>query len=636
MSIQLEGLYKQYGDLTVVEDVTLEINEGELFVLLGASGSGKTTVLRMIAGLVRPDAGRIILHGRDVTDLPPQGRGTGVVFQNYSVFRHMTVAENVQFGLKIRKVSAVQRQQRSDELLEMVGMTGLADRLPEQLSGGQRQRVALARALAYEPSVLLLDEPFGALDVKIRAQLRRSLKEIQQRMRITTVLVTHDQEEAFELGDRIGVIERARLLEVGAPEELYTRPRTLSVAGFLGAGSVLVGRAEGGVARLGPLTLPIPSGMAHEEGSRVLVLIRPEQVAVSANKHAPDALLLGTGSVVEHAYGGAFRRVRLRVPRLPGVRQVAPPIAFGEEGMLVDALVPRHQRLEDTELWVGILGWHILEPSRPRLLVVDTAHEPLGPLELAGQLVAKLDAEATLLGVTGDARGVEDMSQLLSERREQAGLKADVRVRVGDLAAQVAAEQTDELFELVVLAGSRAVGALAKGGGARRLDELTFRMLAQTQAPVLVVKGEPTLPRRLLICTASGEPGKQAILTGGRLARRLGADVTLLHVQVERAHPGVLPSRRRRLSAPRLVSRIHLERGAASLRALDVECTVRTRTAAWAADGILAEAREGSHDLVVMGRHPSQARALFDTEDVTHGVLDAIGCSALVVPTEGA
>src|ERR1700754_1148477 len=266
MSIVLEQITKRYGSQWVVDNVSLEVADKELFVLLGSSGSGKSTILRMIAGLSEPTSGRILLHGLDVTYLTPQKRGTGFVFQNYSIFRHMSVGENIEFGLKIRKPSRSERARRRDELLELVGLGGLGSRYAHQLSGGQQQRVALARALCYEPKVLLLDEPFGALDVKIRAQLRRSLKEIQRRLGVATILVTHDQEEAFELADRIGVLEHGRLLEVGGGEALYEKPRSLFAATFLGAGTVLVGRAEAGQAHFGELTLPIPEDAPHDDG----------------------------------------------------------------------------------------------------------------------------------------------------------------------------------------------------------------------------------------------------------------------------------------------------------------------------------------------------------------------------------
>ncbi|HEV7784981.1 MAG TPA: ABC transporter ATP-binding protein, partial [Thermoanaerobaculia bacterium] len=280
MSIRLDQLSKSFGGLRVVKSTSLEVEDSELFVLLGASGSGKSTILRLIAGLSTPDSGHIWLHGRDVTDLQPQERGIGFVFQNYSIFRHMSVAENIEFPLKIRKVARAERETKREQLLDLVGLGGLGNRYAHQLSGGQQQRVALARALVHEPSVLLLDEPFGALDVKIRGQLRRNLKEIQRQLRVTAILVTHDQEEAFELADRVGLMERGELLEVGQPEELYARPHTLFGATFLGAGTVLVGRARDGAARLGSLSLPIPPEVEHEDDVRVRVLIRPEQVAL--------------------------------------------------------------------------------------------------------------------------------------------------------------------------------------------------------------------------------------------------------------------------------------------------------------------------------------------------------------------
>ncbi|MFN8373192.1 MAG: ABC transporter ATP-binding protein [Anaerolineae bacterium] len=211
MAILLEHISKAYGTVPVVHDFSLEIQSGELFVLLGASGSGKSTILRLIAGLTEADSGKILLHGNDVTHLPPQKRGTGFVFQNYSLFRHMTVAQNIDFGLSIRRKDRQERRRRVQELLDLIGLSDFGSRLPSQLSGGQQQRVALARALAYEPNVLLLDEPFGALDVKIRTQLRQNLREIQRKLNVTTVLVTHDQDEAFELADRIGIIDRGQL-----------------------------------------------------------------------------------------------------------------------------------------------------------------------------------------------------------------------------------------------------------------------------------------------------------------------------------------------------------------------------------------------------------------------------------------
>src|SRR4026209_2681705 len=226
MSILLENVTKRYDQQTVVNNVSLEIKDGEFFVLLGSSGSGKTTVLNIIAGLTSAEQGHVSLHGRDVTDLPTQKRNIGFVFQNYALFEYMTVAENIEFGLQIRKVPKKDRQLKRDELLELVGLVGLGDRMPRQLSGGQQQRVALARALVVDPDVLLLDEPLGALDAKIRVDLRRSLKAIQRQLGVAAILVTHDQEEAFDLADRIGIMSYGRLVEAGTPRDLYLKPQT--------------------------------------------------------------------------------------------------------------------------------------------------------------------------------------------------------------------------------------------------------------------------------------------------------------------------------------------------------------------------------------------------------------------------
>src|SRR5215204_356030 len=298
MSIVLEQLTKRYEGYPVVNNVSLEVADGEFFVLLGPSGSGKSTILRMIAGLAGIDAGRVVLHGRDVTVQPPQQRGTGFVFQNYALFRHMSVAENVEFGLRVRKVAAAARRRKRDELLELVGLSGLGARMPRQLSGGQQQRVALARALAYEPEVLLLDEPFGALDAKIRIDLRRTLRVIQREIGMTTIFVTHDQEEAFELADRLGVMNVGRLLEVGPPDELYQRPQTEFVASFLGTANLMVGEVTAEGVRLGPVRFLLGTEAGPmQESQRVQVLFRPEDVALAPAADGLAAAPLGQAEV---------------------------------------------------------------------------------------------------------------------------------------------------------------------------------------------------------------------------------------------------------------------------------------------------------------------------------------------------
>jgi putative spermidine/putrescine transport system ATP-binding protein len=237
--VTLAGIRKTYGDVVAVEHLELEIGRGEFFTMLGPSGSGKTTTLRLIAGFERPDAGRILLRGVDVTDRPPYVRDVNTVFQDYALFPHMTVRENVEYGLKVKGLRKAERRARAEELLRLVRLGGFGDRKPVQLSGGQRQRVALARAIVNRPQVLLLDEPLGALDLKLRQEMQAELKWIQQEVGITFVYVTHDQEEALTMSDRIAVFNEGRIEQIGSPEDVYERPQTEFVAGFVGVSNVL-------------------------------------------------------------------------------------------------------------------------------------------------------------------------------------------------------------------------------------------------------------------------------------------------------------------------------------------------------------------------------------------------------------
>jgi sulfate transport system ATP-binding protein len=244
MSIVVRNVSRRFGDFVALDDVSLEVDSGSLTALLGPSGSGKSTLLRIIAGLEHPDTGQILLSGRDATALTPQKRNVGFVFQHYAAFKHMTVRDNIAFGLKVRKRPKAEIRNRVDELLNLVQLEGLGDRYPSQLSGGQRQRMGLARALAPEPEVLLLDEPFGALDARVRAELREWLTRLHDVVHVTTVFVTHDQEEAMEVADQITLLNEGRVVQVGAPRALYDEPATEFVMRFIGdasdVGGVLV------------------------------------------------------------------------------------------------------------------------------------------------------------------------------------------------------------------------------------------------------------------------------------------------------------------------------------------------------------------------------------------------------------
>ena len=284
--IVVEQLTKRFGSFEAVRDVSFTAPGGAITALLGPSGSGKSTVLRMIAGLEAPNEGRIWLGDVELTPKSVQERRVGFVFQHYALFRHMTVGQNVEFGLAVRKQARSDRKARVDELLELVQLTHFARRYPDQLSGGQRQRVALARALAPRPEVLLLDEPFGALDAKVRQDLRQWLDELHRELGVTSLLVTHDQEEALELANQIVVMHEGRVQQVGAPNEIYDDPKTPFVAGFVGAANVLHGVVEGGHVHLGAFRV---AGAEHlSEGSAATAFVRPHDVRVRPNGHGSD------------------------------------------------------------------------------------------------------------------------------------------------------------------------------------------------------------------------------------------------------------------------------------------------------------------------------------------------------------
>jgi len=283
MSIEVRNVTKKFGQFVAVNDASLHVPGGELVALLGPSGSGKTSLLRIIAGLEQADEGRVLFEGEDATARDVRYRGVGFVFQHYALFRHLSVFENVAFGLRVRARSSrpPQKEIRSRvmELLSLVQLDWLANRLPSELSGGQRQRVALARALAVQPRVLLLDEPFGSLDAKVRRELRRWLRRLHDDIRLTSVFVTHDQEEALEVADRVVVMNHGRVEQVGTPQELFDRPATSFVMGFLGNVNIFHGRVEGGRAILGPLHLEYPEH-PHAQSLPAAGYTRPHEVGV--------------------------------------------------------------------------------------------------------------------------------------------------------------------------------------------------------------------------------------------------------------------------------------------------------------------------------------------------------------------
>ena len=306
VAVQLLNLHRHYGPVHALDGLTLEMAPGELVALLGPSGCGKTTALRALAGLDEADSGQILVDGREITRVPANKRGMGMVFQAYSLFPNMTARENVAYGLRLRGVDEAARRRRADEMLELVGLPTQGGRYPYQLSGGQQQRIALARALAIEPKVLLLDEPLSALDAKVRRQLREEIRRIQLMIGTTTLFVTHDQEEALAMGDRVGVMSAGKLEQIGPPAELYDRPKTRFVAEFVGLTNRVDGTAEGGSVTVAGTKVPLLEGSTPS--GAVTVLVRPESVRLEVEEgssaHVVAVSFLGSVARAQVELGG--------------------------------------------------------------------------------------------------------------------------------------------------------------------------------------------------------------------------------------------------------------------------------------------------------------------------------------------
>ena len=309
VEVRMEGLSRRYGPVVALDQLDLTLQPGELIVLLGPSGCGKTTTLRLLAGLEDADTGQIFVGGKDITRLPANKRDMGMVFQAYSLFPHMTVRQNVAFGLRLRRVGAAERDQRAMDMLDLVGLVEQATRYPHQLSGGQQQRVALARALAIEPQVLLLDEPLSALDAKVRAQLRDEIRRIQLEVGITTLFVTHDQEEALAIADRVGVMREGHIEQLAPPTEVYSRPATSFVAEFVGLSNRLSGEVRDGNVIVRGFTLPLVERETPD--GQVVALVRPEAVTLVSHDAPESGPLVGT--VIAVTFLGATSRVSVNL-----------------------------------------------------------------------------------------------------------------------------------------------------------------------------------------------------------------------------------------------------------------------------------------------------------------------------------
>jgi spermidine/putrescine ABC transporter ATP-binding subunit len=312
LDLEVAGAVRRFGAVTALAGIDLAVGAGELLTILGPSGSGKTTLLKVIAGFELPDEGRVMLKGRDITFSSPARRGIGMVFQNYALFPHMSVAENVAFPLEMRRIGRAEARRRVEEALRLVDLAGYGERLPKQLSGGQQQRVALARAVVFDPGLLLLDEPFGALDRQLREQMQLEVKRLQRRLGLTALFVTHDQEEALILSDRIAVMNGGRIEQLGTPQEIYARPNSCFVAQFIGESNLFHARvAEGGAAILDSgQHVQLPARATFAPGAEIGLVIRPERPRRLAEGEQADGML--TGVVAEIVYVGESLKYRLR------------------------------------------------------------------------------------------------------------------------------------------------------------------------------------------------------------------------------------------------------------------------------------------------------------------------------------
>jgi sulfate transport system ATP-binding protein len=487
MSIALDQVTKRYQAVPVVNDVSLKVEQGEFLVLLGPSGSGKSTLLRAIAGLTEIDHGRVFLHGRDVTHVSARDRHVGFVFQHYALFRHMSIGDNIEFALRVRKVKAAERRTRRKELLKLVALEGMDDRLPTQLSGGQQQRIAVARALAHRPQVLLMDEPFGALDAKIREELRRTIRQIQRELGMTTILVTHDQEEAFALADRIGVMHQGRLLECGRPDDLYTRPQTRFVSTFLGAANLLLGyRMQNGVR----FSSQVTTGEAVPR--EVVAVLRPEEVELSSGQAQVRSNFVGHGEVEEVLFSGAVERLRVR---MSGDGPV--PAAPGREGQPeAGSLLEVSRTLPEQRDFPVAAGQRVAVGAR-RVHVLPT------PIS---SFTAVADTESA-------ARMLHD-SPLLSALGARMQTRVATRIGRGELAPP-------------------GMPAVATGPGSAQAAEWQLRHGA---AQLLCVPSTAPLPSHVIIHALDAEARRAAVPVAASLLRHIAAEAVYLGI-----HPAVSP-----------------------------------------------------------------------------------------------
>jgi len=556
MSITLDQVTKRYQGVPVVNDVSIEVAEGEFFVLLGPSGSGKSTLLRAIAGLTGVDHGRIALHGSDVTHVSARQRGVGLVFQNYALFRHMTVGDNIEFALRVRRQKAAERRARRKELLRLVALEGMDDRLPTQLSGGQQQRVAVARALAHKPQVLLLDEPFGALDAKIREELRRTIRQVQRELNITTVLVTHDQEEAFALADRIGVMNLGRLLESGKPDELYATPATRFVATFLGAANLLLARQTAEGIRFG--ATPVSARASERiEGSReheVVAVLRPEEVELAPTRDNLRANFIANGIVEELVFTGALERLRVRLANgAAGAQLTSGEVTPG--GAILEVTRTQHEQrsfpvTHGQSVAIGVRRIHVL------------------PTPLSSYTACASDQ------VTADRLAQHPFLIELATR-----MKTRIVTRV-----EAALANLDGARASTPISGVAVIGARADA--AAQIEWL----LANGAAEVLVLPAHVGPPQRVLIHWLDDEARRPTLAVAASLLR---------HVAAEAVYVGIMPEGSGEAQRPLGVRTLLDARSEAqAVHGLEMRTELRFGVAA---DELQRQLSEASDQMLILG-----------------------------------
>ena len=492
----------------------------------------------------------------------------------------------------------------------------------------------MARALAFSPSVLLLDEPFGALDVKIRGQLRRALRKIQRTLKISTILVTHDQEEAFELADRIGVIERGSLLEVAAPSELYRSPKSELVASFVGEANLVGTQSSGGRISIGELAIPLPSdsGVRESAGSWA-VLFRPEDLTVARERGELAVPALGEGTVEEIREKGSSRQVLVRLEPIAGIWPLKRE--YGEAGLTLIVTLPSEseRRAAPTtgeKTWVGARGYHLL-PRIPwrLLLVLDDTAEAADAARLCERVAVAAGAR---LAVFGGSR--QESSPIVAKLRESVPA-ADLRISLADddLTRRALAELDRAAYDVVFLPGwagrREETSARGRSGGAGGRVE-SREIASRSGVPVLLAQGEPRETRRVLLCTAAGEPGKLDVLLGAQLARSFGARVTLLHVEPGGTLGGEAAGETTATRRARAWIERHLDQGLRTLRGQGVAAESRIRYGEPLSE-ILAEVAEGNHDLVIIGAHREHTYLDAPERDLSSGLINGAGRPVLIV-----